>query len=31
MRGENSDTNAVICGALLGALYGRDAMPARGY
>ena len=27
MRGGDSDTNAAICGALLGAVYGRDAIP----
>jgi len=27
MRGGDTDTNAAICGALLGAVYGRDAIP----
>lgn len=27
MRGGDTDTNAAICGALLGAVYGRDAVP----
>jgi ADP-ribosyl-[dinitrogen reductase] hydrolase len=27
MRGGDTDTNAAICGALLGALYGKEAMP----
>ncbi|NLE43184.1 MAG: ADP-ribosylglycohydrolase family protein [Chloroflexi bacterium] len=27
MRGGDTDTNACICGALLGAVYGRDAVP----
>lgn len=27
--GGDTDTNAAICGALLGAVYGRDAIPAR--
>ena len=27
MRGGNTDTNAAICGAFLGAAYGRDAIP----
>ncbi len=29
MRGGDTDTNAAICGALLGAVYGRDAIPAQ--
>jgi len=29
MRGGDTDTNAAICGALLGAVYGRNAIPAR--
>lgn len=29
MRGGDTDTNAAICGALLGALYGRDSVPER--
>ena len=29
MRGGDTDTNAAICGALLGAVYGLDAMPAQ--
>jgi ADP-ribosylglycohydrolase len=29
MRGGDTDTNAAICGALLGAVYGRDAVPER--
>jgi hypothetical protein len=29
MRGGDTDTNAAICGALLGALYGLDAIPSR--
>lgn len=29
MRGGDTDTNAAICGALLGAVYGRDAVPGR--
>ncbi len=29
MRGGDTDTNAAISGALLGAVYGRDAVPAR--
>ena len=29
MRGGDTDTNAAICGALLGALWGRDAIPAQ--
>ena len=29
MRGGDTDTNAVICGALLGAVYGRDAIPTQ--
>lgn len=29
MRGGDTDTNAAICGALLGAVYGRDAIPKR--
>lgn len=29
LRGGDTDTNAAICGALLGAVYGRDAIPAR--
>ena len=28
-RGGDTDTNGAICGALLGAVYGRDAVPAR--
>lgn len=28
-RGGDTDTNAAICGALLGAVHGRDAVPAR--
>ena len=28
-RGGDTDTNAAICGALLGAVYGRDAVPER--
>ena len=28
-RGGDTDTNATICGALLGAVHGRDAVPAR--
>ncbi len=28
-RGGDTDTNAAICGALLGAVYGKDAVPAR--
>ena len=27
MRGGDTDTNAAICGALLGAVYGREAIP----
>lgn len=27
MRGGDTDTNAAVCGALLGAVYGRDAVP----
>lgn len=27
MRGGDTDTNAAICGALLGAVYGRGAIP----
>lgn len=27
MRGGDTDTNAAICGALLGAVYGRKAVP----
>jgi ADP-ribosyl-[dinitrogen reductase] hydrolase len=27
MRGGDTDTNAAICGALLGAVYGRDSIP----
>jgi ADP-ribosylglycohydrolase len=30
MRGGDTDTNAAICGALLGAVYGRNAMPTNG-
>jgi len=29
MRGGDTDTNAAICGALLGAVYGREAIPSR--
>jgi len=29
MRGGDTDTNAAICGALLGAVYGMDAIPAQ--
>ncbi|MEZ5975598.1 MAG: ADP-ribosylglycohydrolase family protein [Planctomycetota bacterium] len=29
MRGGDTDTNAAICGALLGAVYGQDAIPAQ--
>ncbi len=29
MRGGDTDTNAAICGALLGAVYGREAFPTR--
>lgn len=29
MRGGDTDTNAAICGALLGAMYGRDAIPGQ--
>ncbi|MFP4500374.1 MAG: ADP-ribosylglycohydrolase family protein [Candidatus Hydrogenedentota bacterium] len=29
MRGGDTDTNAAICGALLGAVHGRDAIPER--
>jgi ADP-ribosyl-[dinitrogen reductase] hydrolase len=29
MRGGDTDTNAAICGALLGAVYGLDAIPSR--
>lgn len=29
MRGGDTDTNAAICGALLGAVHGRDAIPGR--
>ena len=29
MRGGDTDTNAAICGALLGAVYGREAIPER--
>jgi ADP-ribosylglycohydrolase len=29
MRGGDTDTNAAIAGALLGAVYGRDAIPAQ--
>lgn len=28
MRGGDTDTNAAICGAILGAIYGREAVPA---
>jgi ADP-ribosylglycohydrolase len=31
MRGGDTDTNAAICGALLGAVYGRDAIPQQWY
>jgi ADP-ribosyl-[dinitrogen reductase] hydrolase len=31
MRGGDTDTNAAICGALLGAVYGRDAIPEQWY
>jgi hypothetical protein len=27
MRGGDTDTNAAICGAILGAVHGRDAVP----
>ena len=27
MRGGDTDTNAAICGALLGAVYGRETIP----
>ena len=30
MRGGDTDINAAICGALLGAVYGFDAIPANG-
>jgi len=30
MRGGDTDTNAAICGALLGAVHGRDAIPGNG-
>ncbi len=30
MRGGDTDTNAAICGALLGAVHGRNAVPANG-
>lgn len=29
MRGGDTDTNAAICGALLGAVWGRNAIPAQ--
>ncbi|WP_419856668.1 ADP-ribosylglycohydrolase family protein [Candidatus Palauibacter irciniicola] len=29
MRGGDTDTNAAICGALLGAVHGLEAVPAR--
>ncbi len=29
MRGGDTDTNAAICGALLGAVYGKDAVPTQ--
>ncbi len=29
MRGGDTDTNAAICGALLGAVYGLDAIPVQ--
>ena len=29
MRGGDTDTNAAICGALLGAVHGREAIPAQ--
>jgi len=29
MRGGDTDTNAAICGALLGAVYGRNAVPGQ--
>ena len=29
MKGEDTDTNAAICGTLLGAVYGIDAVPER--
>jgi ADP-ribosyl-[dinitrogen reductase] hydrolase len=29
MQGGDTDTNAAVCGALLGAVYGRDAIPAQ--
>jgi len=29
MQGGDTDTNAAICGALLGAVYGREAIPAQ--
>ncbi len=29
MRGGDTDTNAAICGAMLGAVYGREAIPAQ--
>lgn len=29
MRGGDTDTNAAICGALLGAVWSRDAIPAQ--
>jgi len=31
MRGGDTDTNAAICGALLGAVHGRDAIPEQWY
>jgi len=29
MKGGDTDTNAAICGALLGAVYGREAIPTQ--
>ncbi len=29
MQGGDADTNAAICGALLGAVYGREAIPTQ--
>ena len=29
MRGGDTDTNAAICGTLLGSVYGRDAIPTK--